>query len=329
MRYRKLGNTGLEVSEIGFGGGNNGGILFHPPPAVRLQAVRHALELGINWFDTAPAYGDGQSEENLGWALRELGAQAHVSTKVSIPPQEMGDIKGAALRSAERSLARLGRSSVDVLQIHHPITLQRGTRRNSLSVEDVLGPGGVLEALQELRTQGRVRFFGFTGLGETEAIHALVRSRQFHTVQAYYNLLNPSAGQAVPASFAAQDYRELVPLAASHGMGVLAIRTLAGGALAGQVQPGGGGHTLSPGSDYSADLGRADRVRRALAEERAALPQVAMRFVLMNARVSTVLVGFASVAHIDEAVRCANEPGLSAPSLARLQQLYGSDFAGS
>ncbi|MBI2917163.1 MAG: aldo/keto reductase [Chloroflexi bacterium] len=328
MRYRKLGNTGLEVSEIAFGGGNNGGILFRPPPAVRLEAVRHALELGINWFDSAPAYGDGQSEENLGWALKELGATPHVSTKVSIPAGELGDLKGGALRSAERSLTRLGRSAVDVLQIHHPITMRRGTRRNSLSVEDVLGPGGVLDALQELKGQGHVRFFGFTGLGETEAIHALVCSGQFNTIQAYYNLLNPSAGEAVPSGFSAQDYRMLIPLAASQGMGVLAIRTLAGGALAGQARGGGGGHTLSPGSEYDADLERAVKVRQALREETGTLPQTAMRYVLSHPSVSTVLVGFSSVEHIDEAVRCAASPGLSPASLARLQRLYARDFAG-
>ncbi len=328
MHYRKLGNTGMEVSEIAFGGGNNGGILFRPPPAVRLEAVRHALELGINWFDSAPAYGDGQSEENLGWALKELGANPHVSTKVSIPASEMGDLKGGALRSAERSLARLGRSSVDVLQIHHPITLKRGTRRNSISVEDVLGPGGVLDALRELKAQGHVRFFGFTGLGETEAIHALVRSGQLNTVQVYYNLLNPSAGEAVPAGFSAQDYRQLIPLAVSQGMGVLAIRTLAGGALAGQARVGSAGHTLSPGSEYPVDQKRAEVVRQALLEEPNTLPEVAMRFVLANPQVSTVLVGFAALEHIDQAVRLSGTPGLSAASLAKLQALYASDFSG-
>lgn len=329
MRYRKLGNTGLEVSEIAFGGGNNGGILFRPPPAVRLEAVRHALELGINWFDSAPAYGDGQSEENLGWALKGLGATPHVSTKISIPASEMGDLKGGALRSAERSLTRLGRSSVDVLQIHHAITLRRGTRRNSISVEDVLGPGGVLEALRELKAYGHVRFFGFTGLGETEAIHALVRSGQFNTIQVYYNLLNPSAGEAVPSGFSAQDYQQLIPLAVSQGMGVLAIRTLAGGALASQMRGGGGGNTLSPGSDYGTDLERAEVVRQALREEPGTLPQMAMRFVLSNPNVSTVLVGFASREHIDEAVGCADNPGLSPASLARLRKLYAEDFAGN
>jgi len=327
MRYRKLGNTGLMVSEIGFGAGNNGGIMFRPPPAIRLEAVRRALERGINWFDTAPAYGNGQSEENLGWALRELGAEAHVSTKVSIPPEEMGDIRGAALRSAEGSLRRLGRPGVDVLQIHHPITLRRGARRNSLSVEDVLGPGGVLQAFRELRHRGQVRFFGFTGLGETEAIHALVRSGQFHTIQVYYNLLNPSAGEAVPPGFSAQDYRQLIPLAVSQGMGVLAIRALAGGALAGQPRPGGGGHTLSPGSDYAADLQRAEKAARALGAEATPLPQAALRFVLMNPGVSTVLVGFSSLEQIDQAAGCSEAPGLSTAALHRLRALYARDFA--
>ena len=84
MRYRPFGKTGLEVSELVFGGGWVGGILIHQDDATKLQAIRRALEGGINWIDTAPSYGAGKSEEALGWLLKEVDQQPYLSTKVGL-----------------------------------------------------------------------------------------------------------------------------------------------------------------------------------------------------------------------------------------------------
>src|SRR3972149_9263590 len=113
MQYRTLGSTGVQISEIVFGAGAVGGVVFKTEPGVRLEAVRRALAAGINWIDTAPGYGDGQSEENLGWILKELRAYPHVSTKVRIDASHAGDVAGEVQRSIDQSLRRLGRSSVD------------------------------------------------------------------------------------------------------------------------------------------------------------------------------------------------------------------------
>ena len=94
MKYRELGKTGVRISEIVYGAGAVGGLLIREPADVRLEAVRRALEYGINWFDTAPGYGDGQSERTLGTALKELGASPHLSTKVGIRPEHLDDIPG-------------------------------------------------------------------------------------------------------------------------------------------------------------------------------------------------------------------------------------------
>ena len=98
-QYRELGTTGIRISEIVFGAGAVGGLVFRPDRDSRLEAVRRALGHGINWIDTAPSYGDGQSEENLGWILKELDADPHLSTKVRIGPDHVDDIPGEVQRS--------------------------------------------------------------------------------------------------------------------------------------------------------------------------------------------------------------------------------------
>src|SRR5918996_1278223 len=125
MEYRALGRTGLQVSMLGFGCGNVGGLIIRGAHQDRVRAVARAMEAGINYFDTAPSYGDGRSEQNLGQVLGELRANVHVGTKVRIGPEEMGDLRGAITRSVEARLQRMGRESVDLIQLHNHIAPQR------------------------------------------------------------------------------------------------------------------------------------------------------------------------------------------------------------
>lgn len=295
---------------------------------MRLEAVRRALDYGINWIDTAPSYGDGRSEENLGWILKEVDAAPYLSTKVRIGQEHLGDIPGEIQRSVEASLGRLQRDSVDLIQLHTAITRQRGTFRGSISVEDVQGQGGVVEGFERLRQQGLTRYLGFTAFGDTESLHAVIQSGQFDSVQAYYNLLNPSAGRAMPPCFTARDYGDLIGLAREKGMGVLNIRVLAAGAIAGQEPPGPGGG-ISPGSEADADLRRGARVRDALGAQQGTMAQTAIRYALMNSGVSGVLVGFSLLGHIDEAVAAQEMGPLSAEMLEKLDALYATDFGGA
>ncbi|MEE8473235.1 MAG: aldo/keto reductase [Dehalococcoidia bacterium] len=126
MRYRAYGNTGLAVSEIGFGCGSVGGLMVRGSPKEQVAAVARALELGINLFDTATAYGDGVSETNLGRVLRELSAEVVLSTKVR-PSPDAPSLKAATVTAVEASLRRLGRSYVDLIQIHNRIAHSPGT----------------------------------------------------------------------------------------------------------------------------------------------------------------------------------------------------------
>lgn len=329
MQYRTVGKTGIKVSEIGFGCGNNAVLMVQAPYDDQWKAVRYALDRGINFFDTAFAYGLGKSEENLGRILNDLGAEPVISTKIRLEGDAIGDVRAATIRAVEAGLKRLNRGRVDFIQLHTRVTLERGAgKRFSLTARDVLGPNGVLEGFKTMRDRGKVGFFGFSGLGEVTALHELVESREFHGFQAYYNLLNPSAGQPVPSTFSALDYRLILDRAAAVGMGAFVIRVLAGGALTSDPSAGGGSspEPLSPGSDYHLDVQRAEKVKAALAVDGTNLTQTAIRFGLMKLEVSTVLVGFSNTAHIDDAVACSGAAGLSPDAMTKMRHLWDTDF---
>lgn len=328
MQYRTVGKTGVQVSEIGFGCGNNAVLMVKASYEDQLKAVRRALDLGINFFDTAFAYGLGKSEENLGRILKDLGAHPVISTKIRLEAAAAADIKAATIDAVDAGLARLGRERVDFIQLHTRVTLERGMgQRFSLTPKDVLGPNGVVAGFKTMRDRGKVDFFGFSALGDPKALHELVDSGEFHGFQCYYNLLNPSAGQRVPQSFGALDYGLILDRAAAQGMGAFVIRVLAGGALTPDPAAGGGsGQTLSPGSDYPADLQRAEKLQSALGLDGKILTQTAIRFALMNPKVSTVLVGFSNTSHVDDAVACSGAPALSEEEMAKLKKLWERNF---
>lgn len=333
MKYRTLGKTGLQVSEIAFGCGNVGGLLVRGSPRDQLEAVNHALELGINYFDTAPVYGNGKSEANLGSVLIQLKPDVIVATKVNLNRDDLKDIKGTIQSSLETSLGRLKRDYVDVLQLHTPISLTRGEyqQRWCVSLTDVLGTNGIADAFDAVRSQGLVRFIGFTGLGETRALHQTINSNRFELVQAYYNLLNPSAGLAMPSGFIGHDFRQIINLAMNQNMGVVVIRVLAGGALGGEVARSGYaspavGAAIVAGAEYEVDETHAKKLEFVLTGDVASLPQAAVRFALMHQYVSTVLVGFSNIEQIDEAVSCSGKDLISNSVIERLMNLWSTNF---
>ncbi|MDP9375726.1 MAG: aldo/keto reductase, partial [Chloroflexota bacterium] len=217
MEQRNLGRTGLRVSTLGFGAGAVGGLMVRGTPAEQTRAVARALDAGITYFDTAPGYGDGRSEENLGRALRELDAWGRgvVGTKVRLRPADLADPIPAIRRSCEASLRRLGRDAVALIQLHNQIRGGAGgdtaASAASLPVDEVRG--AVAEGLQRLVGDGLAAHVGFTGLGDADAAAAIARDGRYATVQAYYNALNPSAGTAGAAG-GGQDFAGLLATAA-------------------------------------------------------------------------------------------------------------------
>lgn len=327
MELRQLGSTGLEISAIVFGAGAVGGGVFRGQREDRLATVRAARDGGINWIDTAASYGDGQSEENLAWILRELDWQPQLSTKVRLRSEDLEDIDFAVRNSVEESMKRLGFPGVELIQLHNPIARERDIEAGRLGIEDVLSQGGVADALDRVREAGFAQFIGFTALGDVDVLHELVASGRFDTLQTYHNVLNPSATRAMPAGWSSEDYRELAVRASEAGMGTLNIRVLAAGAVAGHTARAGG-RAMSPGSEPDRDVERARLVDTAFEGEPGTPVQRAIRFALGQPGLSGVLVGTAGAGEVDEAVAAAALPPLSPEAMRRLEVLYTSDFAG-
>jgi aryl-alcohol dehydrogenase-like predicted oxidoreductase len=311
MRYRTLGRTGIRVSVLVFGAGPVSGLMTGDDTAAQAVVLRRAVERGINWIDTAPGYGQGLSEANLGRALREVdGAeQVHLATKVRLTAEQLVHAGDAVRSSVEESLRRLGRPVVTLLQLHNGITDRRGDDPFSLAPADVLGPEGVLAAMRRLRDAGLVRHLGLTGTGHPEALREVLRSGEFDTVQVPFNLLNPSAGQEMPASFEETNYGNIIAECDRLGVGVFAIRVFAAGALLGE-EPSA--HTRKtpffPLALYERDRARAAELARRL-EGGATLKEAALRFVLDRTDVHSAIIGFGAPEHIDEAADIAEAIG--------------------
>jgi aryl-alcohol dehydrogenase-like predicted oxidoreductase len=123
MEMRMFGRTGIQLSMLGFGCGAVGGLMVRGVPIDQERTIARAIAAGVNYFDTAVQYGNGESEKNLGRVLRQLNASnVLVGTKVRLPSVEFGRIPAAAAKSLEGSLARLRRDCVDIFHLHNAIT---------------------------------------------------------------------------------------------------------------------------------------------------------------------------------------------------------------
>src|SRR6202166_4346728 len=233
MQLRVFGRTGVQLSVLGFGCGAVGGFMVRGDPAEQERTVARALAAGVNYFDTAVQYGNGESEKNLGRVLQRLKpANMAVGTKVRLPPSEFGRIADAITISLEGSLARLGLDRVDIFHLHNAITETGGGP--ALSVRQVLDD--VVPTFERLRQQGKIRFLGMTAVGDTAALRQVIDARVCDSAQIVYNMLNPSAAIELAENHPAQDYRRLFDHTKGKGGGVVAIRGLAGGALSGSTE---------------------------------------------------------------------------------------------
>ena len=322
MEQRRLGRTGLSVSVLGYGCGAIGGLMVRGTEAEQDRAIGRAIDHGITYFDTATAYGDGASERNLGRALRKLGANVTVGTKVRIYDPQRGDIAGTIAASIEASLARLGRDSVDLFQLHNPITMEGAPP--GFTAEQILNEA--VPVLQRLQAAGKFRWYGITGLGDAPDLRHVLDLGGFATAQMPYNLLNPSGVTPLPAGADAPDLGGVIRHAAQVDVGVIAIRILAGGALSGsearsplgvaKVEP------IASGADYAADVVTARRFLPLIEAGHAAdLVELALRFAIGPSEISTVLVGTSSLEELDHAVAAVKKGRLSAGALAMIESL--------
>ena len=320
MEYAVLGRTGLRVSRAGFGGGGIGQVWGPTTEEESVRAVHRALNLGINFFDVAPAYGNGRAEEVLGLALQGHREEAIVATKVRLRAEELDDVDGALTRSVDGSLRRLRMDSVDVLHIHNRFTLRRGEVPDSLSADDVLGP--VLEACLSVQRAGKTRFIGVSAMEpHVPTLKRILESGHYDTVLAYYNLLNWTAQEPPPPGVNLFDNGQIIPLAKSLDMGVIGIRSHAAGALTVQVD-----RSVAPGSPLDQDLARAGSLEFLLKGPISTLSQAAMIFCLMNQDIHTTVPGVKNTAEAEEIAGCVDLPPIPEHHLSRLRELYSRDF---
>jgi aryl-alcohol dehydrogenase-like predicted oxidoreductase len=323
MEMRVYGRTGMQLSVLGFGCGAVGGLMVRGDPRDQERAVARALAVGVNYFDTAVQYGDGESEKNLGRVLQNLKpTDAVVGTKVRLPSAAFGSIAATVAKSLEASLARLRRERVDIFHLHNAITEDGGGE--ALSVRQVLAE--VVPAFEQLRQQGKIRFLGLTAIGDTRALQQVIDAGGFDSAQVVCNMLNPSAAGALPENYPAQDYGRLLDHTKAAGTGVIAIRVLAGGALSGSAErhpiasppPEPIGSAMS----YDADIARARRLMPLVAEGFAAsLTEAATRFAIGNPAVGTILVGMATPQQFEDAFAAVEKGPLPPAALERLEAL--------
>lgn len=319
MEMRRLGRTGLKVSVLGYGAGAVGGLFTKGRPEDQERAVARAIDAGINYFDTAALYGNGESERNLGRVLKALKADVVVGTKVRLGAEHRADIGKAIAQGMDDSLRRMGRDHVDLFQLHNPLVATDAG--DKLSIDLALDE--VAPALDRLKKAGKTRFIGFSGVGETAALHRAIDLKLFDTIQVVYNALNPSAGGPLPKGAPGQDYGCLFDKVTAADMGTIIIRALAGGALSGTTER----HPLAMQSvdpigsapSFAADVARARELEPLVRESGSSdLTEFAERFVIAHPAVSTMLVGYSTLDHLEAAIAAVNKGPLSGAIIGQI-----------
>ena len=303
MNYRKLGRTGLEVSEVGYGAWGIGKSQWMgAEDDESLRALGRAIDLGLTFIDTALGYGEGHSERLVGQTVRARDETVHVATK--IPPKNRIWPAPAGLHPdetfpadhvrecTETSLKNLGLETIDVQQFH-------------VWQDEWLGEGGWQEAVEDLKREGKIRHFGVS-INDHQPANAvkLIESGLVDTVQVIYNVFDQSPED------------ELLPACLEHDVGVIVRVPFDEGALTGAITP----ETRFDEGDFRNDYFRDDRKREVQERVRAIVSElgvgedetaeIALRYILSHPAVSTVIPGMRSVRNVERNMRVGDGKGL-------------------
>ena len=286
MNYRTLGRTGINVSEIGFGGAPAGlrNYLAKWEPGEEqekeqiIQSIRFAAGKGINYYDTAPGYGDGASESMFGEALKPVRNDVLIATKT------FGDTAQDVLKSLEVSLNRLQTDRVDLLQYH-------GDWYTDEKVDQILSPGGALAGLIEAKKQGLARLIGFTTEGANGPASRLLGSAEFDVMQICYNLIYQHPYDPSRKAGMIYDAQKL-------GVGVITMRPLTSGIFQKWLR------MIDPGADTRVDIQRA-----------------LLSFVLSNPLVDVALIGMRTTEEVEKNIIASGDHSLRV-NLEELHERY-------
>ena len=316
MKRTQLGRSGLEVSRICLGCMTYGTPKWRPWVLDEVDArpfYKRALELGINFFDTADMYSMGVSEEVTGRALREMANMEEIvlATKVHFPmgggPNMGGISRKHIVQACEASLRRLGVETIDLYQIHR--------FKSTVPVEETLG------ALDHLVTQGKVRYIGASSGYAWQMARALSVSERrgwarFISMQNHYNLVYR------------EEEREMIPLCIEEGVGVIPWSPLARGRLARTTPSPSSGTTRADSDTYAVDLYDSpsdllviEAVRKVANELGVSPSEVALAWLLQRPGVSAPIVGATKLEHLESAVRSL-DVSLSEDHVRSLEEPY-------
>jgi aryl-alcohol dehydrogenase-like predicted oxidoreductase len=312
MNYRILGKTGLKVSEMGYGAWGIGkGAWIGASDAESAKALNRAVDLGLNFIDTALAYGDGHSEKLVGQLVKERSETIYVATKVP-PKNEVWPARPGVpvdqtfpgdpvIACTEASLTNLGLETIDVQQFH-------------VWSDEWVNQGDWLEAIHKLKEQGKVHSFGIS-INDHQPANAikLIETGFVDTVQVIYNVFEQSPEDL------------LFPACERHQVGVIVRVPLDEGGLTGKITP----DTTFAEGDFRNRFFRGDRNRQVYehVQEIASdldipleqMAETALRFVLSHPAVSTVIPGMRSVRNVEQNCRVADGRGLSREKVDKLK----------
>ena len=313
MEYRKLGSSGLKVSALGLGGNNFG---WWADEKASVAVINHALEIGINFIDTADMYDKGRSEDYIGRTLKGIRTQVILATKFGAVmgegPNDRGGSRWYIMRTLEGSLKRLNTDYVDLYQIHFPDP--------TTPIEETL------RALDDLVKAGKVRYIGCSNFAGWQLSEALWTSRVNHlnsfvTVQTKYNLLERQIEQ------------ELVPCCKAHGVGVIPWGPLAGGFLTGKyrrgeqpptpaagVMPQKAFHRIYSNAITDSNWERLGKLEAFAKERGHKVSELAIAWLLSHPWLSTVIAGATKAEQVDANVAAA-EWKLTAEEAAVVNQI--------
>jgi aryl-alcohol dehydrogenase-like predicted oxidoreductase len=312
MNYRELGKTGLKVSEIGYGAWGIGKTMWMgASDSDSLRALNRAVDLGLNFIDTALGYGDGHSEKLVGRVVRERSETIYVATK--IPPKNEDWPAQAGMPVAEtfpadhviacteQSLQNLGLETIDVQQFH-------------VWSDEWVNQGDWLEAIQKLKSQGKVRFFGVS-INDYQPENAikLIETGVLDTVQVIYNIFEQTPED------------KLFPACELHNIGIIVRVALDEGGLTGKITP----YTNFEKGDWRNNYFRGDRKQQVYERVQKIafdlnitmdqLAETALRYVLSHPAVSTVIPGMRSVQNVERNCGIGDGKGLPAQMLEKLK----------
>lgn len=310
MKYRKLGKTGLDVSEIGFGAWAIGGGWGPQDDADSLAALNRAIDVGLNFIDTAAGYGDGRSERLIGQVLKNRKEKVWVATKTPPapgmwPPSPYDKVEDRypekyLRENVEQRLKNLGVDVIDVLQLH---TWVRAWNKNPKP----------FEVLRKLQSEGKIRYIGVsTPEPDQDCVNDLMRGGWVDTVQLIYNIFE----QDVAA--------ELLPLAQECNVGIIVRVVFDEGALTGKFTvdtkfaEGDFRNRYFAGDRLERAVRRADKLKQDFAHTGLSLPELALKFALAHPAVSTVIPGIRNIKQAEANIAVSDAKPLPDDTVVKL-----------